>query len=357
MKVLLIQGGFGAGGAEKIVAMIAAHRARMGDEVTVMGFDMPEGGSYFSYPDNVRLVLPDGAKGSNPLTRLLMIRRTIRTIRPDVVLSFLTKVNVLSLAATIGSDVPVVISERNNPRVQNAHPIWRHAQNLLVRRAACAVMQTERAQGDLPKTVQARSMVIPNPCAPNPDHPVQPDPNGNRLVAVGRLDHQKGFDVLLRAMGAIIEAAPDVSLTIHGEGPERGALEALIQEYNLSGHVALPGSSPTPGAWLSQADLVVMPSRFEGFPNVLAEATVAGLPVVSTDCDFGPREMIVDGENGVLVPVDDAPALANAVIRLMKDSALRAHMAGQAAINRDRLAPERIFQDWDQVIARATTSG
>ncbi|WP_298908480.1 glycosyltransferase family 4 protein [uncultured Aliiroseovarius sp.] len=353
MKILVVQGGFGAGGAEKVVAMIAAHRAQMGDEVTVMGFDMPDDGSYFPYPETVRLLLPDGAKGSNPLARFRMIRRTIKTTRPDVVLSFLTKINVLSLIAAIGTATPVVISERNNPRAQNAHPIWRHAQNLLVRRAACAVMQTERAQADLPKSAQVRSNVIPNPCAPNPDHPARPDPHGNRLVAVGRLDTQKGFDVLLRAMVEIVEAQPKAMLTIHGEGSQRGALEALRAELGLEDHVALPGASPTPGAWLSQADLLIMPSRFEGFPNVLAEATVAGLPVVSTNCDFGPREMIVVGENGLLVPVDDVPILADAVIRLMQDSTLRAHMAGQAAINRDRLAPKQILARWDQVIAQA----
>lgn len=353
MRILIIQGGFGTGGAEKIVAMIAAHRAQMGDNVTVMGFDMPDGGSYFPYPENVRLLLPEGAKGSNPLSRLQMIRRTIRATRPDVILSFLTKINVLSLAAAIGTGAPVVISERNNPRAQNAHPIWRHAQNLLARRAACAVMQTERARADLPNAVQRSSVVIPNPCAPNPDHPTQPDPTSHRLVAVGRLDPQKGFDVLLRAMVSIVEALPNVSLTIHGEGRARANLETLRSELKLDDHVALPGSSPSPGAWLSEADLLIMPSRFEGFPNVLAEATVSGLPVVSSDCDFGPREIVVEGENGLLVPVDDAPALADAVIGLMQNSALRAHMAGQAAINRDRLAPSRILADWDQVIARA----
>lgn len=353
MKILVVQGGFGAGGAEKIVAMIAAHRAQMGDEVTVMGFDMPADGSYFPYPDDVQLFLPDGAKTGNPLARLGMVRHTIRTTQPDLVLSFLTKVNVLSLSAAIGTGVPVVISERNNPRAQNAHPIWRHAQNLLVRRAACAVMQTDRARADLPRAVQTTSVVIPNPCAPNPNYPAQPDPAGHRLVAVGRLDTQKGFDVLIRAMADVRAACPGAQLTIYGDGPERDRLEALRRDLQLEDTVALPGASLSPGAWLSQADILVMPSRFEGFPNVLAEATVAGLPAIAADCDFGPREMIVEGENGLLVPVDNPSALASAVSSLMQDSPLRAHMTGQARINRDRLAPDRILADWDRVISRA----
>ncbi|MCK0143092.1 glycosyltransferase family 4 protein [Aliiroseovarius sp. F20344] len=354
MKILMIQGGFGAGGAEKVVAMIAAYRAQLGNDVTVMGFDMPESGSYFPYPEDVQLLVPDGAKSGSPFARLKMIRQAIRRERPDVVLSFLTKVNVLSLAAAIGTGTPVVISERNNPRAQNAHPVWRHAQNLLVRRAACAVMQTERARADLPSSVQGTSVVIPNPCAPHETHKAAPNSVKNRMVAVGRLDKQKGFDVLLHAMVQIIQAVPEAKLTIHGEGPERAHLEELRSSLSLTDHVALPGASPTPGSWLSDADVLVMPSRFEGFPNVLAEATVNGLPVVSTDCDFGPREIISEGENGLLVPVDDSEALADNIIRLLKDRDLRTHMADAAAINRDRLAPSQILQDWDQVIARAT---
>lgn len=353
MKILIIQGGFGAGGAEKVVAMIAADRARLGDDVTVMGFAMPEAGSYFPYPDDVQLLVPGGGKGGSPLTRLKRIRQTIRRERPDVVLSFLTKVNVLSLAAAIGTGTPVVISERNNPRAQNAHPIWRHAQNLLVRRAACAVMQTERARADLPVSAQGSSVVIPNPCAPHDTHTAAPNAATNRLAAVGRLDKQKGFDVLLHAIVQIVQEVPDAKLTIHGEGPERAHLEALCASLDLTDHVTLPGASPTPGSWLSETDVMVMPSRFEGFPNVLAEATVNGLPVVSTDCDFGPREIISEGENGLLVPVDDRKALAETIIRLLKDRDLRTRMAGAAAINRDRLAPAQILQDWDHVIARA----
>jgi len=350
MRLLIVQGGFGTGGAEKIIAMIAAHRARLGDTVEVLGFDMPPGGSYFAYPDTVRLTTPAPGQGRTPLARLAEIRKAIRRSEPDLVLSFLTKINVLSLLAATGLGVPVVISERNNPQLQKAHPLWRLAQSLLARRAAALVMQTERARDQLPAALHGRAHVIPNPSAPIADFPVAPRPDGLRLAAVGRLDWQKGFDMLLQAMPAIRAACPDVRLTVHGEGPERAALEAQRDRLGLGDSVRLAGVSAAPGAWLAEADILVAPSRFEGFPNVVAEATVSGLPVVAFDCDYGPQELIEEGQNGLLVPLGDIGALAAAVIRLIGDAELRQRMGAAAEINRNRLAPDRILGAWDAVI-------
>ena len=157
----------------------------------------PDAGSYFDYPDNVVLHVLDRDNGRGllplPLRRLASIRKLVRALSPNVCLSFLTKVNVLTLLAA-GSSVPVIASERNNPLAQKAHPLWRRAQNALMPRAAAMVMQTERARQDLPTQVQPCAQVIPNPCAPIDG--VAPSPGGKRLVAVGRLDHQKGFDLL-----------------------------------------------------------------------------------------------------------------------------------------------------------------
>jgi glycosyltransferase involved in cell wall biosynthesis len=332
--------------------MIAGHRARQGDEVEVLGFAMPPGGSYFSYPDDARILTPVAARGLTPLTRLVEIRKLMRKTEPHLVLSFLTKVNVLSLLAATGLALPVVISERNNPRAQTAHPIWRRAQHQLAGRAAAIVMQTERARADLPAAIRVRARVIPNPCAPLTGIAAAPSPSALRLAAVGRLDRQKGFDLLLRAMPAIRAACPGVRLTIHGEGPERGILEALRDRLGLGDVVRFPGVSARPGAWMAESDILIAPSRYEGFPNVIAEATVSGLPVVASDCDYGARELIQDGENGLLVPPEDTAALAGGVIRLIRNPELRLRMAAASDLNRIRLDPIRILGEWDLVINR-----
>ena len=358
MKILVVQGGFGAGGAEKIVSILAAHRVEQGDDVAVAGMTMPVGGSYFPFSDKVNLLVAEdgraGPKGIAQYYRLRQIRRFIRDEAPDVVVAFLTKINVLTLAAALGKDVPVIISERNNPMVQNANPVWRHAQNVLGHRANAVVMQTERARQDLPRSLRARARVIPNPCAPLNGGTVQIGTGTDRLVAVGRLDRQKGFDLLIDAMPAIVAANPSARLTIFGEGPERQALEAQRDRLGLGEVVALPGASHAPGAWMADADILVFSSRFEGFPNVVAEATVAGLPVVSFDCPYGPRELIRHAENGLLVPPENTEELANAVRHLSGDAALLDRMRQAFGENRAWLAPNSILAKWDRIIDDAT---
>ncbi|WP_170333720.1 glycosyltransferase family 4 protein [Ruegeria arenilitoris] len=351
MKILIIQGGFGAGGAEKIVSILAAHRSGMGDDVYVAGLTMPEGGSYFSFPDDVTLmVASDDPKARGQWARLQHIRQVIREVKPDLVITFLTKINVLALAAVLGWRVPIIISERNNPKAQNAHPIWRHAQNLLAHRARTIVMQTERASQDLPRSLQRKAQVVPNPCAPLEGIRDRLGKGNSQLVAVGRLDRQKGFDLLLQAMPQILRANPAAKLTIYGEGPERTALEDLRDQLGLGDAVSLPGASSSPGAWMAGADLLVFPSRFEGFPNVVAEATVTGLPVVSFDCPYGPRELIRHDDNGLLVPPEDVDALAAAVIRLCEEPETLNRMRQSFAQNLSWLAPDNILAVWDEVI-------
>jgi glycosyltransferase involved in cell wall biosynthesis len=358
MKLLFVQAGFGAGGTEKIVAMLAAHRAELGDEVHVAAMTCPEAGSYFAYPDSVVLHVLDRPDGKRllplPLRRLANIRKLVRALSPDVCLSFLTKINVLTLLAA-GSSVSVIASERNNPLAQRAHPLWRRAQNALMPRSAAMVMQTDRARQDLPARLQSCVQVIANPCAPIEG--LAPSPDGNRLVAVGRLDHQKGFDLLIDAMSLVRDKQPKARLTIYGEGAARASLEAQRDRLGLRDIVALPGKSTRPGEWTRNADILVLSSRFEGFPNVLAEAVVSGLPVVAFDCPYGPRELILDGENGLLVPDGDVEALAEAIDRLMSSPALRTAMTDGCAGLRQKLAPETILALWDRTISDAARKG
>ncbi|MDC0660390.1 glycosyltransferase [Leisingera sp. SS27] len=365
MRLLLIQGGFGAGGAEKVMAMLAAHRAARGDEVHAAALSMPAEGSYFPYPDAVALhpmqTAGAPARGAVQLHRMRHIRQVMGLVQPDLVVSFLTKVNVLTLAAaaTLHPSCPVIISERNNPQAQGGHPVWRRAQDLLARRAAAVVMQTQRAREALPCALRARARVIPNPCAPYAGIAPRLDPgrDGLQLAAAGRLDRQKGFDLLLQAMQEIHAALPATRLTIWGEGPERRRLEQLRARLGLQHCVSLPGLCPQPGGWIGEADMLLLSSRYEGFPNVLAEAAVHGLPAVAFDCDYGPRELIRDGENGLLVPPEDPAALARAVIRLARDPGLRQRMSTAAPQAWARLAPDRVLADWDQVIAGAAGPG
>ncbi|MFD1794967.1 glycosyltransferase [Paracoccus aurantiacus] len=357
MKILFIQGGFGAGGAEKVMADVAAHRLAQGDEVDVAAMVMPKEGSFFDYPAGVRLHVLD-APNRKPGGRLLQprrafaIRRLIKKVQPDIIVSFLTKVNCLTLLAATGTGIPVVISERNNPAVQSAR-FWRRLQIALMPRAAGIAMQTEGAASDLPPAQQARSHIIPNPCLPVAYTPAPPS-DTCRFVAVGRLDHQKGFDMLLDAFARLPRELP-ANLTIFGEGKARPRLEKQIRDLKLEGRARLGGLVPTAADWLSKGDAVVVSSRYEGFCNVVAEATCSGFPTISFDCPFGPSEMVRDGKNGLLVANGDIVGLGAAMTWVASDRALRERLGKSAHIVADKLDPAHIMSQWDTIIAEAMT--
>jgi glycosyltransferase involved in cell wall biosynthesis len=355
MRVVFIQGGLGAGGAEKNIARLARHRAESGDEVHVISMTTPVGGPYFALPDHVTIHAMQ--RESEPLPRLLQLRRLffirdcLKRIKPDLVISFLTKLNVLTLIGTLGKKWPVIVSERNNPELQRAHFAWKHLNHAFSHRASAIVMLTQRAAGRLSPRLRRRAEVIPNPCAPNPNFQFRPTMT-KRVIAVGRLDHQKGFDLLIYAFRRTLASHPDATLTIFGEGVERATLEALIARLKLQGSVRLFGTTKSPGAWIELGDILVMPSRHEGFSNVLLEAMVAGIPSIAADCDFGPSEIIPDSQSGILVPTEDVGALAEAMTNLLADRELQERLSHNAVLVTGRFTEQRILAQWDQLIDR-----
>jgi glycosyltransferase involved in cell wall biosynthesis len=215
-------------------------------------------------------------------------------------------------------------------------------------------MQTERSKVCLPPAQRARAIVIPNPMLAPAAEPRSPAPP--TIVAVGRLNEQKGFDLLLNAFAEIADKMPDWRLMIFGEGPDRAALEHQVRHLGLNNRAFLPGASATPGAWISACDLFVLSSRYEGFPNVLAEAMGSGLPVISFDCDFGPAEMITDNVDGLLVPPENTSALASALLRLTTDKALCQRLGAAAAAGAIRFDSQQVNGSWTDLIARCVVT-
>jgi glycosyltransferase involved in cell wall biosynthesis len=222
-------------------------------------------------------------------------------------------------------------------------------------------MQTEESLAWLKQGIPAaRGVVIPNPVSyPLPvgepvvavaDHV----PAGRKLLlAVGRLDPQKQFDCLLEAFSRLMARHAGWDLAILGEGPERGRLQDAIARLGLESRVRMPGRAGNVGDWYERADLYVMSSRFEGFPNTLAEAMAHGCAAVSYDCDTGPRDIIRHEVDGLLVrPVGDVAALSEALDSLMGDEARRTAMGSRASEVRERFAPERIFALWQSIMEK-----
>jgi glycosyltransferase involved in cell wall biosynthesis len=223
---------------------------------------------------------------------------------------------------------------------------------LLYGTAWCVVTPSRGVLESFPPRIRRRGRVIPNPVDLTPT--AIPRRDTRRVVAVGRLVHQKGFDLLLQAFARIAPTHPEWSLTIWGEGPERAALEALRAGLDLAGSVKLPGLTERPGQWVEAADMFVLSSRYESFGNVITEAMAAGLPVIAFDCPWGPGDILRDGEDGLLVPPEDVAALAAAMHRLIVDTDLRQRLGAAAAHNVRRFARDAIIAQWDALVAEAT---
>ena len=358
MRIVFVQAGIGAGGAEKIVNLLAHHRADLGNEVHVLAFGSRPGGSYFPYHESVSVETLDGTGAADRrgilriLRRVWWLRRRLAALRPDLIVSFLTKTNVLVMVASRGLRTPVVISERNHPDTQEAHPLWKPMSIFVARAAASVVMQTEASRRILPPRLQARSDIIPNPCV-LPKDVRATDGDGNRIIAVGRLVHQKGFDLLIEAFARLAPDAPQATLTIFGEGPEREALEAQVQGLGLGNRVQLPGVTDSPGEWLAAGDIFVMSSRSEGFPNVLVEALTGGLATVAFDAPWGASAILTDQKFGILVPPEDVEALAVAIRRLIGDPELRSALRKATSEALERFALPRVLAQWDTVFEQA----
>jgi len=150
------------------------------------------------------------------------------------------------------------------------------------------------------------------------------------IVACGRLHRQKGFDLLLHAFARLPDA--NLVLAILGEGPERGRLEWLARELGIAERLRMPGFVPNPWAWIARASTFVLSSRWEGFGSVLVEAMACGAPVVAADCEHGPREIVRDGETGLLARADDAASLSAAIQRVLADPPFARQLAARGRL-------------------------
>ncbi|WFU51047.1 glycosyltransferase family 4 protein [Sinorhizobium terangae] len=358
MRIAFVLSGLGAGGAEKIVNLLAHHRHAQGDTVHVLAVNADGPKSYFPYHSAVKIealgvsarAIPRIAQAALRLSRL---RRRLAALKPDLVISFLTKVNVMVGLATRGLNTRIIMSERNNFTSQETHFLWRLAQPVAVKSAARLVMQTQDAFQSLPPSLRGKAEIIPNPVTLPPDVARVPS-QGTRVVAVGRLERQKGFDLLLEAFSHVARSVPTAQLTIFGDGSQRGALEHLARELGIGDNVKMPGITKFPLEWVGAGDIFVLSSRFEGFPNVLLEAMTAGLPSIAFDCSWGPSEILSSPDAGLLVPPGDVGQLSEAILSLMADPTLRNKLStyGSAAASA-RYATSSILQQWDNVIARS----
>jgi glycosyltransferase involved in cell wall biosynthesis len=359
LRILIFIHSLRGGGAERVAADLSAHWAQAGRDVMVVTQERADKDAYRLHPCVRRTVL-DTAEGGGGwrgmranLRRVRALRRQIAEFRPHVVLGIMTTASVLAVLAARGMRCKVIVTEHAHPPSQILPAMWRRLRRWAYPRAARVVALTEGTARWLRVHVPgSRVAVVPNaviwPPATQGPMLVPPDlPERRCLLAVGRLHRDKGFDLLLAAFARIAHKHPDWDLVLLGEGVERERLLAQVRAAGLAARVSLPGRAGNVADWYASADLFALSSRFEGFSNTLVEAMAGGLPVVAFDCDTGPREIVREGVDGVLVrPSGHVPALALALSRLMADENARRTLARHATEVRKRFSAERVLARW-----------
>lgn len=367
MKLAFILPDLSGGGAARVASILCNQWQQIGVDVHLATFEAAGTAGVYPVANGVARhqvglsASPPTAVGFalNNLKRVHVLRRVLRRARPDCVVSFLLNANVSAVAAARSLGLPIIISERNHPaldRITGAKALLRrHAYP----RASSLVVQTEDIRNWYQGHLGIDATVIPNPVEPGRATTCEAEQvlrsgHRRRIISLGRLEPQKGYDRLIDAFAQIASKAPDWDLTIFGEGGERRRLEGLVEERGLADRVTLPGTTRDTWRELELSDLYVHPARYEGYPNAVIEALAAGLCVVATDAPGATGEILQGGAKGILVDDAGPEAIADGLMRVINDDALRGAFARGARDAVAHLDPGIIAAVWLAEIERVT---
>lgn len=354
------------GGAERVVTNLAGRFADAGYEV-VIATEWIDDNEYELNPKVRRVNIGLTSEDENK-RRLYKYVRRIKYLhdfmiqeKPDVLVAFAKLALFRALMACKGTGVPVVISVRIDPRTdyvgfRNTFLIKRY-----MGRAAGAVFQTEEAKSFFPKRLQQISTVILNPLTPKYIETPDADHRDKVIVNAARIVDFKNQEMLVYAFADVFKKHPDYSLKIYGPDSGDGTLERLkdaIKKTGMEEHVQLMGQSDSLEKDLRCAAVFAYPSNYEGMPNSLMEAMALGLPCVATDCPCGgPRELISDGVNGLLIPVGDKEALTDKICWMIDNPDKAEALGANARKIKEVASLDAVYDKWRSYLENVIAKG
>lgn len=350
------------GGAERVVVNLAQHFVRDGFETSIITMEKAE--TEYEVPKGVRricLTKNEEKKTPGLIRRLVLLRKKSRLLRevlkkerPDIVIAFDKSASFRACDAAKGI-CPVLVSVRNDPAKDFSGRANQFFCRKYLYRADGCVFQTRQAQEFFPDSFAKKSRIIINPLNEKYQKVdgVKDEEREDIIVTAGRISAQKNQVLLVRAFARAKREAlcmKNTKLRIYGKDSHDGSMQRIeeaISDNDLKDYVNLMGNSDSLEKELIGAKMFAFSSDYEGMPNALMEAMAMGIPSISTDCPCGgPAELIEDGENGLLVSVGDERALADAMVRLYSDDALRIKISERGLEMRERADGARIFGEW-----------
>lgn len=354
-KILILNYSLALGGTDRVAVELAKIMSEREHEVMFVSVKKVDK-DFFSLPAAVRrndlgfaaddsVVQGIGYVGVSAVRSLFRLVRLLSHEKPDFVLSNWTSINCFALIACFFSRTKCVCVEHMH--FDQPSRLWAMLRRLLYKRAVKVVCLTSDDLQDY-RRLGVNAVKIMNPLTT--DVKALSAREAKVFVAVGRLELQKGFDLLIQAFSAVICRHPDAKLKIYGAGSQKEELEALIVSLGLMGVVTLCGARQDISSAYSQADFFVLSSRYEGFGLVIVEAQAHGLPVISYDCPRGPSEIITHRKNGLLVNNGSVEALAEGMLELVNDRSLCDRMVAAGFENIERFSHSSIYEEWSTKI-------
>lgn len=358
MKCIFVIPRMGGGGAERVVSLLSSALAENGNDITI--FTLVGGDSFYElnakvHFESVGVTVSRKNKLSRMLSELIFLPKSffalykrLKSGKYDVVISMLTECDlIVGCCKLFGLRFKHICSERNDPFKRKG--IYFSLLKMVYRQASLFVCQGEKVYGFYNTIPESRKRIIPNPVNGD-DLPEHVECNSKRVVSVGRLNEQKNFALLIRSFANLGTEFEEYKLDIYGEGPERQSLQMLIDNLEISDRVTLCGAKKNVQMLITDADLYVMSSDYEGFPNALLEAMAMGLPVISTDFPTGIAAELINEENGIVVPTRDEKAMTEAMQTLLKNADIRHSMGLKNKDKCRRYYTKNIITEWEKAI-------
>lgn len=344
------------GGAERVLVNLADYLAENGYQVTMVTQYQKEN----EYPLNpkVKRVISDISGEEVTKSRILNFVRRFRKLRniwksekPEIILSFIGKNNILAILTSFGLGSAVAVSVRSEPAREYYNKWMRFMARNLFYAADGVILQTKECFSFFPKRIRKKAVILRNPINTAFFKKRYGGERDKTIVTVGRVDENKNHRMLIQAFAGLAEEFPDYKLIIYGDGEQRKPLLKLVEQMDLQERVLLPGNVENVPEMIYKAGVFVLSSNKEGMPNALIEAMIMGLTVVSTNCPCGgPAELIDHGVNGLLTPVGDVEKMKDNLQILLNDLQKSEELGRNAAKTGDIYRPEKVYKEWENYL-------
>ncbi len=344
MRILFVISSTGIGGEQRVASILTNKFIEMGHSVDILTFRKVDKSFAFNEMIPIMEVNPKRYIPKN-INRIIKIRSSIKRGDYNVIIGFAVIPSILCSLAGIGLDCPVVVCERNDPDIYPKK--WKLVREVAYKFAQGAVFQTKQASEYFGSRFSFYRTVIQNPLELT-KVPLGTSENRRKVIVnTSRLTTAKNHHLLIKAFSKVCRDFPDYKLEIYGDGPLKGSLEDYISCLGLTNRINLYDATPNVLEQIKDSELFILTSNHEGFPNSLAEAMAVGIPSISTDCRIGgPRDMINNGKNGLLVEVDDLSGLERSIRKLLGSEELRRQLSLNSVNIRTQLDANNIVREW-----------